>query len=137
MHWWQRALAAGAVLATVPALLWTTHSYVFALHVLTALPVTVPLFLPHRPVAFTRACLIVGLALLPWGVLGVFLAMFLFWPAALLLLLAALADPRRSRWTARLTAGAGALVLAGVLAGTAAYCWHFYIGPALAAGGRP
>ncbi|OKJ99575.1 hypothetical protein AMK26_26485 [Streptomyces sp. CB03234] len=132
MHRWQRALAASAVLATVPALLWTMHSHVFALHVLTALSVAVPLFLPHRPVAFTRACLIVGLALLPWGVLGLFLAMFLFWPAALLLLLAAFADPRRSRWAARITAGAGALLMAGVLAGTAAYCWHFYVHPALA-----
>ncbi|MEV3990477.1 hypothetical protein AB0J57_16375 [Streptomyces sp. NPDC049837] len=131
-HGLQRALAAGALIATLPVLFYALTSYVFVLHVLTAIAVAVPLFLFSRAVAFTRACLIVGLALLPWGVLGFLLGMFLFWPAALLLLLAAFADPRRHAVAAKVLGVAGGLVMAGFLAAVAAFSWHFYIAPALA-----
>ncbi|MFE7793755.1 hypothetical protein [Streptomyces sp. NPDC057460] len=104
-HWVQRSLAVGAVLVAVPALLFGLDSYLAALFVLTAMPVTVPIFLQRRPESFNRACAIVGLMLVVWAVLGVLLGMFLFLPSALLLVLAAFADPRRRPVAARVMGG--------------------------------
>ncbi|MFC9625823.1 hypothetical protein ACFTXM_39650 [Streptomyces sp. NPDC056930] len=132
IHSVQRSLAVGAVLVAVPALLLGLDSYFAALFVLTAMPVTVPIFLQRSPESFNRACMIVGLALVVWGVLGVFLGMFLYLPSALLLVLAALADPRRRPVAARVMGGAGGLVMAGVVVASALWCWHFYISPSLA-----
>ncbi|GAA2482970.1 hypothetical protein [Streptomyces gobitricini] len=94
VHGLQRALAAGAVLSTLPVLLRTLTSYLLPLYVLTAMAVAVPLFLPRRPSAFARVGVVVGLGLLALGLPGFLLGAFLFWPSALLLLLAAFADPR-------------------------------------------
>ncbi|MFF9865245.1 hypothetical protein ACF1G0_07455 [Streptomyces sp. NPDC013953] len=132
IHRMQRGLAAGAAVAAVLVVVWSLPTYFAPLHVLTAVPVAVPLFLLRRPAAFTRACVITGSALLAWGVLGVFMGLFLFWPAGILLLLAAWADPRRRPLTARIAGGAGVLVMAGALAASAVHTWHFHIGPALA-----
>jgi hypothetical protein len=132
IHRVQRALAAGAAVAALLVVAWSLPTYFAPLHILTAVPVAVPLFLLRRPAAFTRACVLVGSALLAWGVLGVFMGLFLFWPAGILLLLAAWADPRRRPLTARIAGGTGALVLAAALTASAVHTWHAHIGPALA-----
>ncbi|MGA4866198.1 hypothetical protein ACPCAC_26280 [Streptomyces lavendulocolor] len=132
VHWLQRALAAGAVIAALPGLLLTLSSYLFPLHILTALPMAIPLFLPRRPTAFARAGAIVGLFLLVWGLLGFLAGMFVFWPSALLLLLAAFADPRRRPVTAKVMGAVGGLTMAGILVGTALFAWHAHAALALA-----
>lgn len=132
VHGLRRALAAGAVIATLPGLLFTLTSYLFPLHILTALPVAVPLFLPRRPTAFTRACAITALFLLAWGLLGFLAGMFVFWPSALLLLLAAFADPGKRPVTAKVMGVAGGLVMGGLLTATALFVWHIHVAPAMA-----
>ncbi|MFG3507991.1 hypothetical protein ACGF5F_21105 [Streptomyces sp. NPDC047821] len=132
VHGLRRALVAGAVIATLPGLLLTLTSYLFPLHILTALPVAVPLFLARRPTAFTRACAITGLFLLVWGLLGFLAGMFVFWPSALLLLLAVFADPRRRPVTAKVLGTAGGLVMAGLLTATALFVWRVHVAPARA-----
>lgn len=57
----------GAMLVAVPALLLGLDSFLVPLFLLTAMPVTVPIFLQRRPESFKRACVIVGLALAVWG----------------------------------------------------------------------
>ncbi|MEW2139847.1 hypothetical protein AB0892_25230 [Streptomyces sp. NPDC005409] len=132
-HSAQRALAVGAALAAAPFILWGVRDeYVAALYITTGACVAAPLFLVRRAKAFVRACVIVGVALIPWGVLGVFLGLFLFWPSALLLLLAAIADPRKRPVVARVSGAVGALLLAGVVALSGYFIWHFYVGPATA-----
>ncbi|PKV89866.1 hypothetical protein [Streptomyces sp. TLI_146] len=132
VHALQRALAVGAVLAGVPVVLfglWSNFSY---LYLMAGASLTAPLLCLRRPKHFTRACAIVGLVLIGWGVLGVFLGMFLFWPAAVLLLLAGFASPRRHPVTAWTMGGLGALVAAGVLTGAAVFVWSLVINPSLA-----
>ncbi|MFE9633606.1 hypothetical protein [Streptomyces sp. NPDC006463] len=132
VHKVQRALAAGAVLTAAAPLLWGLGlTHIGALYALTGACVAIPLFLRSTR-AFTRGCLIVGIVLIPWGVLGVFIGMFLFWPSALLLLLAALGDPRERPVAALLSGIVGALVTAGAVALTVFCVWHFHIGPSLA-----
>ncbi|MFF8268143.1 hypothetical protein ACF059_12185 [Streptomyces sp. NPDC016562] len=132
-HRAQRALAVGAALAAVPFTLWGLRDeYTAALYLVTGPCVAAPLFFVRRAKAFVRACVIVGVSLIPWGVLGVFVGLFLFWPSALVLLLAAIADPRKRPVVARVSAAVGALLLAGVVALSAYFTWHFYVGPATA-----
>lgn len=130
VHGLQRALAAGAVIATFPVLLWTVTSYLFPLHVLTALSVAIPLFLPRRPSAFARTSALVALALVVFGLVGFWLSMFLFWPSALLLLLAAFADPRLRPVSATAMGAVGGLTTAWFLAAFASFYWHFSAPPA-------
>ncbi|WP_151770755.1 hypothetical protein [Streptomyces abyssomicinicus] len=62
------------------------------LFVLSALPAAVPLVLREQAKACARACLVIGTGLLTWALIGAVIGMFLFIPAALLLLVAAFAD---------------------------------------------
>ncbi|MFE6840021.1 hypothetical protein ACFVFI_35005 [Streptomyces sp. NPDC057705] len=132
-HRVQRNLAVGAAIAAAALVVWGVPDSLFsAFYVITSACVAVPLFFRHRAESFVRSCVIVGLSLLPWGVLGLFGGVFLFWPSALLLLLAALWDPRR-RPAARLALGLiGALAVPAVALGTTSYAWHFRLGPAMA-----
>ncbi|MER7108453.1 hypothetical protein [Streptomyces sp. NPDC000229] len=132
VHGLQRALAAGAVIATLPVLLWTLTSYLLPLHVLTAMSVAIPLFLPRRPSTFARASVIVALGLVALGLPGFLFGMFLFWPSALLLLLAAFADPRLRPVSAKIMGTVGGLTAAWFLAAFGSFFWHFSIAPALA-----
>ncbi|MEW1635270.1 hypothetical protein AB0469_14440 [Streptomyces sp. NPDC093801] len=61
----------------------------FVVFVLTAIAGTVPLLLQDGPRTFVRACLVSGLVLAAWGPLAPRHGMFLFAPAAVLLLVAA------------------------------------------------
>ncbi|MFF8832469.1 hypothetical protein [Streptomyces sp. NPDC015131] len=132
VHGWQRALAWSAAVATVPPLALLLDSYVYPLHVVLAALVAIPLFLTRRPAAFTRATLTVGLPLLPVGLLGLYAGLLAFWPAAVLLLLAAFADPRSRPRSAAVMLVSGALVLAAFLACSGSYAWEFHVRPALA-----
>ncbi|MFJ9058966.1 hypothetical protein [Streptomyces sp. NPDC102409] len=92
----QSALAVAAVVTMAPALAVGVPSGLGPLFILTALPVGLPLCMRHQRQGFARACLVIGSGLLTWGVVGFILGMFLFIPAAMLLLTAALLD-RRNR----------------------------------------
>ncbi|MEW2588493.1 hypothetical protein [Streptomyces virginiae] len=62
--------------------------------VLTTLATSMPLVMRGAPRAFTRCCLVIGLALLVWALVGAMIGMFVFLPAAVLLLIASFAGPR-------------------------------------------
>ncbi|WP_326586814.1 hypothetical protein [Streptomyces sp. NBC_01294] len=122
-----------AAFGAVCVVLWGLDATRFAgLYVVIGGAVAAPLFCTRRAQAFVPACLIAGCTLLACGVLFFLLGVFLFWPSALLLLLASFADPRRHPVAGRISGGLGALVTAGVLAGSLAYGWHVHLGPALA-----
>ncbi|MEU4095580.1 hypothetical protein [Streptomyces sp. NPDC026673] len=124
----QLGLSVGAVAAAVPGLLFGLDSYYGGFFILTMLPLTLPPLLGRSPRVFAQACVIIALALVTWSVMGAVPGMYLFLPSAALLLLAAATGPRRSTGTARLLGWAGVLVLAGVAAGTAVWCWTLYDG---------
>ncbi|MFJ8164861.1 hypothetical protein ACIRBY_28600 [Streptomyces sp. NPDC096136] len=65
----------------------------FAVFAVTAIATTLPMLLQDGPRTFARACLVIGLGLLTFGLAAAALGMFLFVPAALLLLVAAFANP--------------------------------------------
>ncbi|MGW6981400.1 hypothetical protein ACWGE1_18425 [Streptomyces sp. NPDC054932] len=76
--------------------------YLAALFIISAAAVAVPLLMRDRPKLFARACLVVGMGLLAWAMIGAVIGMILFIPAALLLLVAAFAAPgnRPDAWLA-------------------------------------
>ncbi|WP_158754810.1 hypothetical protein [Streptomyces sp. NRRL F-2580] len=84
------------------------------LFVFTALAVAIPLQLRKHPKAFARTCIFLSSGLLVWGVFGLLVGMFLFLPAAVLLLFAALADAdnRPGGWWVAASPIAAALALA-------------------------
>ncbi|MEW1638785.1 hypothetical protein AB0469_32585 [Streptomyces sp. NPDC093801] len=86
---------AGVVAAVAGASLWTVmmRGILFEIPWATAAVAVVPLLTVDRPRIFTRACLAVGSGLLAWSAIGAVLLMFVFLPAALFLLFAALAEP--------------------------------------------
>ncbi|MEV6550953.1 hypothetical protein AB0M57_19910 [Streptomyces sp. NPDC051597] len=131
-HRQQRALAVCAALAGALVMLWGLPPYLGPLYVLTGLSTVSPLLFLRRSKSFVRACLAVGVRLVAWGALGILLGMFLFWPSAVLLLLAAFGNPKRRPVAAKVMGGVGALVTAGALVGAAVFCWSFLVGPALA-----
>ncbi|MFE1792659.1 hypothetical protein ACFW7J_30395 [Streptomyces sp. NPDC059525] len=132
VHGLQKALAVAAVVIAVPVTLWGVQLGPAPMFVVTCLATAVPLPALRSPRHFVGTCLAVGLSLLGWGVLGVMFGMFVFWPSALVLLLAAHADPRRRPVAAKAVGGIGAAITTAALVGYAAFAWHFHIGPALA-----
>ncbi|WP_330330097.1 hypothetical protein OHS33_10370 [Streptomyces sp. NBC_00536] len=81
----------------------------------TTVPILAPSFLGHRRAAFVGACQAIGAALILWSVAGCSLGGVFFLPAALLLLLAAVADPRRRPVGAWAACVPGALLTAVVV----------------------
>ncbi|WP_148086916.1 hypothetical protein [Streptomyces sp. PanSC19] len=67
---------------------------------MTALVAVTPLLMQDHPKACARTCLVIGSALLAWAVIGAVIGMFLFAPAALLLVIAPFVDPgnRHGPW---------------------------------------
>ncbi len=81
----------------------------------TAVAIAVPLLpLRDQPKAFARACLVIGVGLLGWALVGAVIGMFLFVPTALLLIGAAFAEPgnRPGRWWVAVTPVAVAAAVA-------------------------
>lgn len=132
VHWFRKGLAMAALALAVPVVAWGFFLGFGVPFVVTGLVVAVPLVFLRAPQRFGHASLIVSCVLLGWGVLGVLVGMFLFWPSALLLMFAAFADPRRRPVAAKVIAGLGAVLTAAALAGCGAFAWRFYIGPAMA-----
>ncbi|MEU6988735.1 hypothetical protein ABZ946_35925 [Streptomyces sp. NPDC046324] len=82
--------------------------------VVSAAAAAVPLLVREQPKVCARACLVIGTGLLVWALIGAVIGMFLFLPAALLLLVAAFvdADNRPGAWCAVTVPLAGALAFA-------------------------
>ncbi|MEU7603581.1 hypothetical protein [Streptomyces sp. NPDC041003] len=76
--------------------------YLAAFFIISAGAVAVPLLMRDQPKLFARACLVVGLGLLAWAMIGAVIGMILFIPPALLLLVAAFAGAgnRPGAWLA-------------------------------------
>ncbi|MER5728634.1 hypothetical protein ABT084_09875 [Streptomyces sp. NPDC002138] len=120
IHWLQRALALAAaleallVVVSVLRLAEWGQAYTWATLV-TAAAVVAPAFLGGRREAFVGTCLALTAALVAWAVAGCALGGIFFLPAALLLLFAALADPRRRPVGAWVACVPGVLLTALVL----------------------
>ncbi len=92
----QRSWAlAGLAASGLGAGLWIamTQGLLFEIGASTAAVAVVPFVFLDRPRAFARACLVIGSALLAWALIGAIIGMFVFVPAALLLLVAAFVQP--------------------------------------------
>ncbi|MEV5986336.1 hypothetical protein AB0L85_15115 [Streptomyces sp. NPDC052051] len=98
----QRSLVvAGAVVAGGAATLGLLFAPFLAwLFIVSAVAAAMPLLMREQPKACARACLVIGAGMLTWALIGAVIGMFLFIPAALLLLGAAFVDPgnRPGRW---------------------------------------
>ncbi|MBT2466824.1 hypothetical protein J7E97_02810 [Streptomyces sp. ISL-66] len=121
VHPWQNKIALTAVLLpAAPALLMLREGgMLFPLLGGFTLLAAAPLAFRRSRPAFAAACGTTGLLLLVSSVLGVYLGLFIFLPSALLLPLAAFADPRRHRLAASALSGLACLVatVAGLLFG--------------------
>ncbi|WP_329375967.1 hypothetical protein OG625_00965 [Streptomyces sp. NBC_01351] len=84
-------MAAVVAAGMVAALGLVIGPYLAAFFIISAAAVAVPLMMRDQPKLFARACLVVGVGLLAWAMIGAGIGMFLFIPAALLLLVAAFA----------------------------------------------
>ncbi|WP_329387662.1 hypothetical protein OG625_31195 [Streptomyces sp. NBC_01351] len=93
----------------VPLIVWAVEG-ILVLAFVTAAVVAVPLCFHARPTWFGRAAGTVAALLVPWAFIGAMAGMFLFFPSALQLLLAAGADPRRRPTAAKVMAGVGLLL---------------------------
>ncbi|MBW5481195.1 hypothetical protein [Streptomyces bambusae] len=80
----------------------------------TALVTITPLPMRENPKACTRTCFAIGLCLLAWALIGTIIGMFVFLPAALLMLVAPFADRdnRPGAWFTALTPVAVAALVA-------------------------
>ncbi|MFE0582540.1 hypothetical protein ACFW2S_28320 [Streptomyces sp. NPDC058874] len=96
-------------------IVWFAGSSIPALALATAAVVSVPLFLYARPSGFVYVAGTIAALLVLWSFIGAMAGMFLFFPSALQLLLATGADPREHPTAARVMAGAGLLLSAGVV----------------------
>ena len=119
LHGWQRALVVAACAVALLGLIWMTGPNVTAavLAPLVLIPTAAPL-LARRRRSFTILCIVTGVALLVIGVLGIIFGLTIFIPAALLLLIASLTDPREALIRGHAFAATGAL-----LATLAAVAW--------------
>ncbi|MFC9816566.1 hypothetical protein ACFVJM_31405 [Streptomyces virginiae] len=111
---WRWALAAVVTAGLVAAFGLVIGPYLAGLFIISAAVVAVPLSMRDRPKLFARACLVVGVGLLAWAMIGAVIGMFLFVPAALLLLVAAFAAAgnRPGAWLAVTAPIAAATVVA-------------------------
>ncbi|MFJ9432883.1 hypothetical protein ACIRQY_24965 [Streptomyces sp. NPDC101490] len=85
------------------------------LGVATAAVVSVPLFLYARPSGFFYVTVSISAFLVLWSFMAAMAGMFLFFPSALQLLLAAWADPRERPTAAKVMVGAGLLLSVAVV----------------------
>lgn len=132
-HGWQIALAVGAVLAALPWLaLGVESTLVLVLFAFCGLPVAAPLLALRKREEFVRTCIGAASFCIFWAVCGFMLGTFVLLPSALLLLLAAGADPRRQPVTARFLGIAGILLATGAVPGATVLVWDLMANPGLA-----
>ncbi|MFD5144384.1 hypothetical protein [Streptomyces sp. NPDC058401] len=118
VHWLQRSMAgAAAFLAAVPVAFALVNP-VGLVFLFPFVAVAWPLFLRDRA-AFRATCKGVGAVLTGLGVLLTCFGMFVVIPSAVMLLLAASADPRRRPVLARVYAGLAVAITGAALAGAA------------------
>ncbi|MCX2181020.1 hypothetical protein KV205_10810 [Streptomyces sp. SKN60] len=87
-------VVAGVVVAGLTALLGlVTAPLLGGLFLVTALVALIPLPMAESPKICARVCLVTGLGLLVWALVGAVIGMFLFVPAALILVTAAFVGP--------------------------------------------
>ncbi|MFF5975030.1 hypothetical protein ACFY7C_26340 [Streptomyces sp. NPDC012769] len=103
----QRAwIVAGVVTAGLTAALGLLIApFLGGLFLMTALVTAAPLLMQDHPRICARTCLVIGLGLLAWALIGAVIGMFLFVPAALLLVIAPFVDPgnRPDPWFSAIT----------------------------------
>ncbi|MFF9982340.1 hypothetical protein [Streptomyces erythrochromogenes] len=88
---WRWAWAALVAAVVAAALGLVMGPYLAPLFIMSAAVVAVPLALRNQPESFAGSCLLIGVSLLAWAMIGAVIGMVLFIPAALLLLVAAFA----------------------------------------------
>jgi hypothetical protein len=90
--WWRRGLAGSALLIAGLATAWLMEQGPYgAVGIIVAFLIAIPVFTTSRN--FGRVALAIALIIFPLAVIGVFFALFVYLPAAIMLLLAWLADP--------------------------------------------
>lgn len=131
IHWLQRAMAGLATLLMAVMTAWGATSPIGMVLLLPFVAVARTLFVRERE-AFRTLCLVLGAFGL---VLGTVLAVFGFYPvipSAVVLLLAATADPRRRPVLARVYAGIAVLGAAAVLTLAGALAYDVWLRPSYA-----
>ncbi|TDU76294.1 hypothetical protein [Streptomyces sp. KS 21] len=94
-HPWQTRIALAALILPAPITLALLAGGVPAFQlVVTLLLFSVPLAFRADRARFMTSCVILGIALAGWSILGAWEGTLIFFPSALLLLCAAFADPR-------------------------------------------
>lgn len=130
-HWLQRSLAGLAVLVMAVVTAWGMASPQGALLLLPLGIIASPLFVRERE-AFRVLCLVLGGFGLLFGTLLAVLGLFTVIPSAVVLLLAATADPRRRPVLAHVYAGAAVLWTAAVLTGVGSLAYDAWLRPSYA-----
>lgn len=99
------AVAGIAVAGILGAFGFVVAPYLAHFFFLSAAAAALPFLVRDWPKVFAGACLVVGMGLLAWAVIGAAVGMFLFIPVALLLFVAAFADDgvRLSGWLVVIT----------------------------------
>lgn len=104
--WWRRGLALAALIISILATVWAIEGGPGgAIGSIPTFLAAIPVFAAAR--GFGRAALTIALVITALGVLGVLLGMFIYLPAAILLFLAWLSDPRPRPRIAAVLAGLG------------------------------
>ncbi|MGW6707521.1 hypothetical protein ACWGDE_21890 [Streptomyces sp. NPDC054956] len=110
VHPWHKVALTAALLPAAPGLLMLREGMELPVFLGVALLAALPLACRESGRRFAAACVVAGTALLVVGVLGLYLGLYIFLPSALLLPLAAFADPRRRRVTASFLTGLATLL---------------------------
>lgn len=129
-HGWQIALAAAAVLALLPWMALGVESVFVPIVVMVGgLPVAIPLRDLRRREAFVRSCIGAASYCAFCAICGFMFGAFVLLPSAVLLLLAAGADPRRRPDEAPVLGVVGALLAAGAVVGPTVLIWDVVVAP--------
>ncbi|WP_229861154.1 hypothetical protein [Streptomyces xanthochromogenes] len=127
-HGWQIALAVSAFVAILPWLaMGVENTFVLFVFVLCGLPLAAPLLVLRRREEFVRICIGVASTSIFWVVFGCMLGTVVLLPSAVLLFLAAGADPRRRPVKARFLGGVGALLAAAAVIGPTMLIWEVLV----------
>ncbi|MFZ3499022.1 hypothetical protein ACODT5_38395 [Streptomyces sp. 5.8] len=130
-HWLQRSLAGFATLVMAVITAWGSASPSGIVLLLPLAVIALPLFVRERE-AFRVLCLVLGGFGLLLGTLLAVLGLVAVIPSAIVLLLAATADPRRRRVLAGVYAVAALLVTAAVVNGVGSLAYDVWLRPSYA-----
>ncbi|MFI5861153.1 hypothetical protein [Streptomyces sp. NPDC051546] len=131
VHWLQRSMAGLATLLMAAMTAWGVTSPFGMVLILPFLAIAPTPFVRERG-TFRTLCLALGASGLLLGTVLVSFGFIAVIPSAVVLLLAATADPRRRRVPARVCAGAAVLVTAGALAFVGSLAYEVWLRPSYA-----